>query len=223
MAAELYPSILSADFMRLGEQVQITREENIRTLHVDVMDGVFVPSISFGFPVIDSLAAQTDQHLDIHLMIVKPERYIERFAKYRGSTLTVHAEACPDLPAVVRQIRAAGCLAGAAISPETDCSAVYPVLDLLDEVIVMTVHPGFGGQKMIEEVLDKAGVLRREMEKRGLKTGIATDGGITRGNIRRAVDAGFDRIVCGSAVFRGDIRQNIRALRAELPGESREE
>ena len=149
MTAEILPSILSADFMRLGEQVSILQDAQARALHVDVMDGVFVPSISFGFPVIDSLVAQTNLHLDIHLMIVKPERYLDAFTKYQGSTIVVHAEACEDLAGAAKKIRAAGCRAGAAVNPETDCREVFPVLDLLDEVMVMTVHPGFGGQSYI--------------------------------------------------------------------------
>ena len=219
MTAEILPSILSADFMRLGEQVSILQDAQARALHVDVMDGVFVPSISFGFPVIDSLVALTNLHLDIHLMIVKPERYLDAFTKYQGSTIVVHAEACEDLACAAKKIRAAGCRAGAAVNPETDCREVFPVLDLLDEVMVMTVHPGFGGQKMMEEILDKGRILQEEIRRRNLSVHLEVDGGVNRKNIRKVCASGFDQIVCGSAVFRGDIRENLRALREALAGE----
>ena len=212
----LAPSILSADFSKLGEQVNETIKEGIRILHIDVMDGLFVPSISFGFPIIETLRPVTGQIFDVHLMINEPIRYIERFAKAGADHITVHQEACSDIPATLEAIKNCGCTCGIAVNPETPAELVYPYLEQVQMVLVMTVHPGFGGQKYIDETTPKIQKLRQYCNSLGLEMVIETDGGIKADNLHVVMEAGSDQIVCGSSVFGGDIRGNIQRLNEQI-------
>lgn len=204
------PSILSADFKVLGEQIRLCEEGGAQYLHFDVMDGVFVPSISFGMPVLESIKGSTNLMLDVHLMITDPIRYIETFAKAGADSLTVHYEACEDLQAVLDAIHAQGIRAGIVIKPETDVEVLRPYLHQAEMFLLMSVEPGFGGQAFIPHSLDKIRALRAMLDEQGLDTDIEVDGGIVHDNVKEVLDAGANVIVCGSSVFRGDIRENVR-------------
>jgi len=208
----LSPSILAADFWRLGEQIEQVKQGGAKYLHFDVMDGLFVPSISFGMPVLESIRKKTDLILDVHLMIEKPERYIEEFVKAGADIINFHLEATEDPDAVIAQIRRAGKKVAITIKPATPARAVEPFIDQVDMVLVMTVEPGFGGQKLIPECLDKVHEIRQMAAARGLDLDIEVDGGITRDNIATAVEMGANVIVAGSAVFKGDITNNVKGL-----------
>lgn len=203
------PSILAADFKVLGEQIRICEESGAKYLHFDVMDGVFVPSISFGLPVLESIKGATGMMLDVHLMITNPIRYIEEFAKAGADSLTVHYEACEDLKATVDAIHAQGIRAGIVINPSTDVEVLRPFLHQAEMFLLMSVEPGFGGQAFIPHSLDKIRTLRSMLDAEGLETDIEVDGGICHANVKQVLDAGANVIVSGSSVFRGDIRENI--------------
>ncbi len=205
----LSPSILAADFSRLGEQIHELDEAGAQYVHIDVMDGMFVPSISFGMPLMKSIRPCTDRIFDVHLMIEEPVRYIDDFAEAGADLITVHAEACKHLDRTIEAIKEKGLLAGVAINPATPLSAVEWVLPKVDMVLIMTVNPGFGGQKLIPYTLDKVRALRAMIEKADLKTDIEVDGGINLENVTEAMDAGANIIVAGSAVFRGDVGENV--------------
>ncbi len=217
---ELAPSILAADISRLGEEVRKAEEENIRYLHIDVMDGMFVPSLSFGFPVISCLRPVSKMIFDVHLMVQEPIRYIRRFAEAGSDMITVHYEACSDLGKALAEIRDCGCRVGLSVNPETPVSAVYPYLDQVDMVLLMTVRPGFGGQKYIEESTERIRTLRTHLDAEKRDIIIEVDGGIHKGNIAMVTEAGAELVVCGSAVFGGDIKANIRALKAQIGAEA---
>lgn len=206
---EIAPSILSADFAKLGENIKTVEQAGIRYLHIDVMDGLFVPSISFGMPIISSVRKITDMVFDVHLMIENPERYIEEFAKCGADIITVHAEACKHLDRVITQIKEAGCKAAVALNPATPLSAVEYVLDKLDMVLVMSVNPGFGGQKYIPYSTEKIKSLKKMIEDKGLSVLIEVDGGVNASNAAEIMEAGVDIAVMGSAVFGGEIKENI--------------
>lgn len=208
----LSPSILAADFTRLGEQIKETADAGAEYIHLDVMDGMFVPQISFGMPVIETIRKCTDKVFDVHLMIEDPGRYIETFAKIGADIITVHAEACTHLDRVIQQIKAAGAKAGVAINPATPLSALDYVLDELDMVLVMTVNPGYGGQKLIPYCLKKVSDLRAMMKERGLDIDIQVDGGIKASNVAEVIEAGANVFVGGSAVFSGDVTANTKAF-----------
>lgn len=208
----LAPSILAADLWNLGDQIRQLEQANIQYLHIDIMDGTFVPSISFGFPVLQSVRKKTDLFLDVHLMIDRPERYVEEFAKAGADLINFHIEATEDVPGTIKKIRATGKKVGITIKPDTETEAVIPYLDKVDMILVMTVEPGFGGQKLIPKCREKVKEVRRMVEERGLKTDIEVDGGITVDNIGEIVQAGANVIVAGSAVFKDDITKNVEAL-----------
>ncbi|MCM1187568.1 MAG: ribulose-phosphate 3-epimerase [Lachnoclostridium sp.] len=208
----LAPSILAADFWKLGEQIREVEKAGVKYLHIDVMDGVFVPAISYGMPIIASIREKTSLFFDVHLMIDKPERYVETFAELGGDLLNFHLEATQDAEAVIRQIRGTGKKAGITIKPGTPVSAVEPYLPLVDMVLVMTVEPGFGGQVWMPECLDKVKEVRRMVTERNLKTDIEVDGGINFDNIHSAAAAGANIIVSGTSVFKNDICVNIKKL-----------
>ena len=205
----LSPSILSADFTKLGEQIREMDEAGAQYVHIDVMDGVFVPSISFGLPVIRSIRDCTERIFDVHLMIEEPYRYIDDFAEAGADLITVHAEACRHLDRTIDAIKAKGLLAGVALNPATPLSAIEWILPKVDMVLIMTVNPGFGGQQLIPYTLDKVRELKGIIDKTGLKTDIEVDGGITHENVSEIMDVGANIIVSGSAVFKGDISENV--------------
>ena len=212
MQYKLSPSILSADFYKLGEDIRQTEENGAEYLHFDVMDGVFVPSISFGMPVLASIKPLVKQVMDTHLMITEPIRYVEAFAKAGADILTIHYEACEDVRATLEKIRECGMKTGLSISPDTPVEVLREFLGEVDMFLIMTVHPGFGGQKLISETLDKVRELRGMLNERGLETDIQVDGGIYASNIKDALDAGANVIVAGSAVFKGNPGENTKEL-----------
>ncbi len=198
---ELAPSLLSADFSRLGEEIVSVEAAGVSLLHVDVMDGRFVPNITIGLPVVRSLRAITASRIDTHLMIVEPGRYAAEFAAAGADMVSVHVEADPHLQRTLTSIREAGAKAGVAINPATPLSALDEVLCYADFVLLMSVNPGFGGQRFIGPVLDKLRRLRQMIDERGLGVRIEIDGGIDEANIREVVLSGAEIIVAGSAVF----------------------
>lgn len=206
----LSPSILSADFAHLGEDIKRAEAAGTPYLHYDVMDGMFVPSISFGMPVLESVRKITDMVLDVHLMIEDPDRYIDEFVRCGADIITVHYEACKDVKKTIRMIKDKGVKAGVTIKPNTPNSVLTDVLDQVDMILLMTVEPGFGGQAYIPESTEKIRELRRMLDERGLKTDIEVDGGIKKTNLQMVLDAGANVIVAGSAIFKGDIEQNVR-------------
>jgi len=197
----LAPSILSADFNNLGRDIQFINDSEADWFHVDVMDGVFVPNISFGFPILKSVKKLSKKPLDVHLMIVNPDRYIEEFAKAGADIITVHYEACVHLHRTLQGIRSLGIKAGVAINPGTPVSVLEDVLNDADLFLVMSVNPGFGGQKFIPRTIDKVRQLRIDLDNAGSKAVIEVDGGADTKNYREVIDAGADVIVAGSAVF----------------------
>lgn len=208
----LSPSILSADFCKLGEQIREVEKAGVKYLHIDVMDGLFVPSISYGIPVIASIRKCTDMFFDVHLMIKDPERYISDFADSGADLINFHVEASQDVEGTIEKIRRTGKKVGITIKPNTSVSAIEPYLDRVDMVLVMTVEPGFAGQKLIPECMDKVKEVRKIVKDRNLNIDIEVDGGINTDNISDAVDAGANIIVAGSAIFKNNITVNIKEL-----------
>ena len=204
----LSPSILAADFAKLGEEIKASDKAGAEYIHIDVMDGVFVPSISFGMPVIKSVRKVTERFFDVHLMIQKPERYIDEFITSGADGITIHAEACEDLVGTVKTIQDKGLRAGVSISPDTEVAALLPVLELADMFLIMTVEPGFGGQAYMDKCTDKIKELRGLLTERNLDKDIEVDGGITADNLHVVLDAGANVIVMGSSIFRGDVSEN---------------
>ena len=195
------PSILSADFGNLERDIKMVDRSAAEWVHVDVMDGVFVPNISFGFPIMKPVRKATQKVVDVHLMIVEPEKYVKRFVEAGADYVTFHHEACANPRATIAEIKAAGAKAGVSIKPATSAEAIFDYLGELDMVLVMSVEPGFGGQSFIPDSLDKVRVLRKEIDEKGYNCLIEIDGGISAKNAREVFDAGVDVIVAGSSVF----------------------
>lgn len=196
------PSVLSADFARLGEQVEMINRSEADWLHVDVMDGVFVPNISFGFPIMDALKRYSTKPLDVHLMIVHPEKYVERFCDAGAWSVGFHLEAVEDPAPILQQIRDKGVRTCLTINPDIDVQRLLPYLDQVDMVLLMSVFAGFGGQAFIPETMDKIRLVRNEIDRQGLNTLIEVDGGINVHNAKDVFAAGADVLVAGHAVFR---------------------
>ena len=204
----LAPSMLSADFKILGRQLKETEEAGARYIHFDVMDGIFVPSISFGMPVLSSVKGATGQVLDVHLMVTEPIRYVKEFASCGADIITIHLEACEDPGAAIDAIHACGARAGISIKPATPVEELIPYLDKADMFLIMSVEPGFGGQAFIPESLGRIRELRDMLDERGIEKDVEVDGGIYHSNVAEVLDAGANVIVSGSGVYKGDIRKN---------------
>jgi ribulose-phosphate 3-epimerase len=214
------PSILSADFLRLGEQLKEMEEGGADFVHFDVMDGRFVPNISIGLPVLESVRAATRLPIDVHLMIVEPERWVERFAEAGADTITVHVETCAHLHRTLAAIRERGATPSVTLNPATPLVALEEVLPLVGQVLVMSVNPGFGGQTFIPAALDKVRRLRALLDERNPHCRIEVDGGVKPSNVKRVVAAGADTIVAGSAVFAPEttVKAALAEFRAALRG-----
>ena len=204
------PSMLSADFGHLDRDTRMIDKSAAQWIHIDVMDGVFVPNISFGFPVLKFIRQATTKPLDVHLMIVEPERYVKRFVEAGSDIVTFHYEATNAAHRCIDEIHAAGARAGISIKPATSVEVLRDLLPSLDLVLVMSVEPGFGGQAYIPESTEKIKELRQMLNEKGLDTDIEVDGGIKKDNLQMVLDAGANVIVAGSAIFKGDIEQNVK-------------
>jgi len=200
-ADKLAPSILSADFARLGDEIRAVEKAGADMIHFDVMDGHFVPNLSIGIPVLESVRKVTKLPLDAHLMISEPARYVEAFVKAGADSISVHCEVCPDIPAMAKRIHDLGARASIGINPETDADKVLPFAQHLDMILVMSVHPGFGGQEFIPAALDKLRYIRRELKRRGLSIDVEIDGGVKLDNIADVKAAGANVFVSGSGIF----------------------
>lgn len=211
------PSILSADFAQLGEEIRRVEEAGADLIHFDVMDGHFVSNISIGIPVLKAVRKITRLPLDAHLMISEPARYVAEFVKAGANSISVHTEVCHDLRGIAAQIRSAGARASIAINPETEPDRVLECADALDMILVMSVHPGFGGQEFIPDTLDKVRSIRRDLERRGIELDLEIDGGIKVDNVADAAEAGANIFVSGSGIFgHDDYVEIVSEMRAQI-------
>lgn len=209
---KLSPSILAADLSNLGQEVRIIDEVGADYIHIDVMDGMFVPNISYGMPVIQALRKHSDKPFDVHLMIEEPDRYVDEFVKAGSDIIMVHVEACKHLHRTLQHIHDLGVKAGVVLNPSTPIDCLDYILDDIDMVLVMSVNPGFGGQKFIPSAMDKIRDIRALFDARGCKADIEVDGGVTVDNAAELIEAGATVLVAGSGVFKGDIVANVKAF-----------
>ena len=208
----LAPSILSADFKELEKEIRTIEENGAKYLHFDVMDGIFVPNISFGIPVLASIRPATNMICDAHLMITEPIRYVEAFKKAGADLITIHLEACEDVDATIAKIREHNMKVGISICPDTPVASLEEYLNKVDMVLIMSVHPGFGGQSFIPTSLDKIRELKSIIEEKGFSVDIQVDGGIGMNNVEDVIKAGANIIVAGSAIFKNDTANNTRDM-----------
>ena len=211
---QLAPSILSADFNRLGEQIQRVEKAECRWLHIDIMDGMFVPSISFGMPVVKSIRKESSLYFDVHMMVKDPERYVEEFQSCGADMITVHAEACRDLAETVKKIHETGADAGVAVNPDTPLSAVTDVMDQVEMILIMSVYPGFGGQKFMADMMPKVQAIRGYIDAMNPACELEVDGGVDPVTCKTCIAAGANVLVAGSALFKApDTAAFIRAIK----------